>query len=169
MASGQAHPPAQPSLEAYFEYIIQKTALFFAAFARAGARLHSNDIQITQPLFDYGLALGVATQLKNDRERDSLVADIKAGVLTLPVLYGLTNSSHPLHLRLVELWDSHDEADWPDLRDILVEMETPRYCVQVEQVYAEKARNALRGLPPMRVKYLWALTGDQSSVAFDHE
>lgn len=77
--------------------------------------------------------------------------------------------NHPLHPRLVELWNSHDEAGWSDLRDILAEMETPRYCVQVEQVYAEKARNALRGFPPMHVKYLWALTGDQSSVAVDHE
>lgn len=162
MARGQAHPPDHPTLAAYFEYVVQKAGLFFAGFARAGACLHTADPAEMKAMFDYGLALGVLVQVRNDRTWDSLISDARASLFTLPVIYGMSVEQHPQHARLIELWDSRRE--WTldqrhEVRDTLMDMSFPNYCAKLEQIYAEKARSALNCFPVERTKYLLALTG----------
>jgi heptaprenyl diphosphate synthase len=94
-------------LEDYLEKTKNKTAMLMAFCLQAGGIAANADIQTTQLLYRYGEALGMAFQIQDDVLDFTKPAadigkpsgaDLRNGIITLPVLYALTNPEleHPI-------------------------------------------------------------------------
>jgi octaprenyl-diphosphate synthase len=163
MARGQTYPPIQPALDLYFQHILSKSALFFAVFARAGARVHSRSSSALQAMFDFGLAFGTLRQIRNDVQNlasPQMLSDLESGVYTLPVIYALSCTDHPDHPRLRTLLDARQtwtKRDRGVICRILANMGVLTQCTAMAKIYGDKARHALRLFPPRRMKPLETL------------
>lgn len=113
-----AFNPNQSESE-YFGRIAQKTADFIAASCELGgisAELSSKDIEA---LRQYGYSIGMAFQITDDilditssSEQIGKPAgnDLRQGIVTLPIIYALTHSSHSAELKNIVLTrDMSDE------------------------------------------------------------
>ncbi len=98
---GQGYDPQKQSEEDYFLLLKRKTAYLLAACTQTGGLAGGFTQEESLPLREYGLALGMAFQLKDDlldfapspafgKPRGQ---DLRQGVLTLPIRYAL--SHHP--------------------------------------------------------------------------
>jgi geranylgeranyl pyrophosphate synthase len=160
MTHGQATPAIIPNLEDYFQHVIRKAGLFFAVFARLGARLHTECPRDLQAMFDFGLALGTWQQLRNDcHELQEIytATELSRGHYTLPVIYGLTSPDHPNRHQLEALITAREawgEPEWHRARDILIQMGTPQYCAKIIAIYATKAEVILAAYPGDQTQYL---------------
>jgi heptaprenyl diphosphate synthase len=97
--------------EAYLETIRRKTSALIATSCRLGGMLSEANPEVIETLDDYGAALGMAFQLSDDimdviSSEEELHKepgqDMKLGVYTLPVLYGLEGSDGELATLLAE-------------------------------------------------------------------
>lgn len=155
-ARGQAHSHAARSLEDYFRQTVAKSGLVYAAVARAGARLATADEHALDQMHDFGMALGMLIQLKDDCrdiQATHLVSDISAGVYSLPVLYGLaqTDSPHCLTLQalLVQL-----VPDVTAINQILEEIGAVNHALALAYAYQQKALTALATFPQAKTAHL---------------
>lgn len=89
--------------EGYFRNIMAKSATIMATGCWVGGRLHSDDVTLLTQLKEFGLTLGMFLQLSDDCA--DLEGDLLNGTYTLPVLEGLTMTTHPAHKRLKALTD----------------------------------------------------------------
>ncbi|CAM3943106.1 polyprenyl synthetase family protein [Cohnella lubricantis] len=86
------------SMDEYLSKTRSKTALLMAHCLRAGARAAGAEDEVCRLLFDYGEAIGMAFQIRDDvldyTQPESAIgkpagSDLRNGALTLPVLYAL--------------------------------------------------------------------------------
>jgi heptaprenyl diphosphate synthase len=86
------------SLKMYLEKTMNKTALLMAACLQVGARAAGADERVAQKLFDFGEAVGMSFQIRDDlldfvQTQEKLGkpagADLMNGQVTLPVIYAL--------------------------------------------------------------------------------
>jgi geranylgeranyl pyrophosphate synthase len=160
-ARGQGSEQAAPTLASYLNQLIAKSGLIFAAVTRAGASLCSSNPEHLQAMHDYGMALGVSIQLRDDcRDLSSsnAVSDLVTGKHTLPVLYALSLQDHQQHPRLASLLnqprDGLAACEVEEVCQILADMGAFAYTVAVAKVYEQKALAALQTLPPDKTAYL---------------
>lgn len=83
----------------YFEIIRKKTASLIAASVACGAMSQTNDKEILDRLYQFGIELGLAFQIKDDLMDLSentigkpLINDIKEKKMTLPLILALKNA-----------------------------------------------------------------------------
>jgi geranylgeranyl pyrophosphate synthase len=144
---GQSQPPTERTFDAYYRYILAKSGLLFACFARSGAVLGSQNSALQQSLFDYGMALGTIIQIKNDYHDLSKpsIADEQVAY-TLPVLVGLeSNNPHRESLRDV-LLQPHDGGLWQSVRPILEKIDVAGYVKRMLDAQFLHAKKALSGV-----------------------
>lgn len=159
-ARAQATEQTEPTLPEYFQNIAAKTGLLFAAIVQAGARLATSEPAILSAMHDFGLNLGLLTQLHDDL-RDLAPTQPDNDLIqrrhTLPLLYALAQVSHPLHPELTRALHSADGAvDARRLYELLYAMEAIHFCLSVAHVYKQKAYAALSLLPTEKTIHLTA-------------
>jgi geranylgeranyl pyrophosphate synthase len=138
-----------PSLEQYFRRTITKSGLIYATVARAGGRLSSNEPSVLEALYDYGMGLGMITQIWDDcldLSPDQIKSDLVAGTYTLPVIYALSLKEDLNYPELLALLNSPEEltpANTEAIRCVLEKMGAISYCTALMKVYEQKALNAL--------------------------
>lgn len=97
-AQAQATEHQAESINDYFQNLMRKASILFAVGAQAGVRLHTADPQLQNIFREFGLAIGALTQIQDDL-RDILpqnqANDLLAYRYTLPVLHGLSQTTHP--------------------------------------------------------------------------
>ena len=158
-ARGQLMVPQTTSLEAYFKQLVAKAGVTIAAVAYAGARIHTDNDESLQLIYDFGLNLGILMQL-NDDLRDlstgSVVNDLKTGYYSLPVLQALTQTNHVHHAHLSQLLAAEPLSDpiITEIVDILAEMGAFSLALSMAHVYRQKALQCLQSFPPENVVYL---------------
>ena len=157
-AHAQATEEKQPSLDAYFRNVIQKAGLLFGAMAQVAARLHTSDTLIIKAMRDYGLAIGTLVQIRDDVRDISpiqITNDLNAGRQTLPVLYGLAQTSHVRYTELTALLHTSGiPSKIETIYTILQEMKAFDFCTTIAQAYQRKACVALAPLPSTSRTYL---------------
>lgn len=145
------------SLDEYFKHTLAKSGLVFAAVVYAGARLQTNEPSLLQAMYDFGLALGMLIQIRDDC-RDLLpeqaASDLARATYTLPVLYGLSQQEHRLRPRLVALLETANDDHTLEIGRILTDMGALAYSLAVAKVYEQKALSALSVFPAARTVHL---------------
>lgn len=165
VSQGQANPPLEASLEQYFEYILLKTGVAYATFARAGVQIHSRDKILLQATYDYGYALGMSFQIKNDLadilSPTAEMRDAAMGIQTLPyILARYSCVEHHEYRCLVKLL--HERPEWTEtdrnaIRRILIDMGVIAQCSVITREYMDKGRTALNVLPSDQTATLMTL------------
>jgi heptaprenyl diphosphate synthase len=145
---------AMQSPDDYFARIERKTARLIEGSCRMGCRIGDSRPDRERTLGEYGGALGIVFQLRDDLLDCGLVAsggkpvyqDLRRGVYTLPVLYAVRRSRDA---RLPELLAKKDKSR-SEMAEIIAYAEETggvAYAKEMIAAYAARALNALTRLP----------------------
>ncbi|MBI3958051.1 MAG: polyprenyl synthetase family protein [Chloroflexi bacterium] len=144
----------------YFEQLIAKSGTIFSTAAWAGAYVGGATVAELRAIQDYGLALGILIQIRDDcvdLASTQILSDLRRGVFTLPVLYGLQQSQHPRHSQLVSLCHTGTKLSEPQaltIVGILDEMQALPFSLAVAGTYMSKAVSALSCFDVDQSRYL---------------
>jgi octaprenyl-diphosphate synthase len=148
--------------ESYFEVIRKKTATLIAACTKAGALSTGVDAEVIDAMYNYGLNLGIAFQIRDDifdYEKSSLLGkpsgnDIKERKLTLPIIYALNNAPANEADAMRKLIRRHYKKDKTVklATDFVVKHGGLAYASKVMNEYSDKAKTALASIPDSDAK-----------------
>lgn len=145
----------RPTEAEYLARIEAKTATFLAICCRLGALASDGGEAVSEPLYQFGWHVGMAFQLVDDlldllADPDKLgkavAADYVQGVVTLPVLYALSESRDAAELEA--LLERGLSSDLPRIRLLLRESGALDYVRGKIDGYRAEAARALAELPP---------------------
>lgn len=143
------------TIEEYFEMIRLKTAVLLAGCLKMGAILAGASETDTQALYDFGIAIGIAFQLRDDYldcygdERTfgkKIGGDIMCGKRTFLLIQTLKRCSVSQTLTIKQLLDNHsigNEEKIAAIIDIYTQMEMPKVCGDAMDEYYSQALAAL--------------------------
>lgn len=143
--------------ERYFVIVKKKTASLFAASCQAGALVSNPEKSLLHNLKEYGLNFGIAFQIIDDcldligREEilgKTTGADLKAGELTLPVLYlfDKTNVKGFQEIKKLLSLCRQDKDVFNELRKRLASSSAILKAEEEARFYTEKAKGQLKHL-----------------------
>jgi len=151
------------SSEDYLKMIAQKTAALIAASTSIGAYLATEDERILSSFYEFGKNLGMAYQIHDDilgiwgvegKTGKSIKSDILLKKKTLPVIYGLENSTGKNKKNLDKLYSqsSIEEEDIIKVVEILNKSGALNHAQKLEQHYYQQALAQLDavGIDPFR-------------------
>jgi geranylgeranyl pyrophosphate synthase len=144
----------------YLEMISNKTASLLAACCEAGAVVGKSTAREARALGEYGRAFGMAFQIQDDllditgekkRVGKPVGLDLRAGRVTLPVIYGL-RCQRPRVKQALRREIRRLAPRRRVLRQVLEASGALDRCRTLAQDYAEKAGRALNALPASGAK-----------------
>lgn len=148
--------------ESYFEVIRKKTATLIAACTKAGAFASGANQEYIDALYNYGLNLGIAFQIRDDifdYEKSNLLGkpsgnDIKERKLTLPIIYALNNAPNDEAKEMRKQIRRHYKEDKTAKRatDFVVKHGGLDYSTKKMIEYSQKAKDSLSILPETDAK-----------------
>lgn len=143
-----------PSLEQYFTNIYKKTANIVATTLWSGACLSSSNPPQAHldSLYAYGLAVGTIAQIEDDC-RD-LASDLSQGVFTIPVIFAMSNCTHPEYDQFVSLVNGRktDAATIQRLIEAIVKLGGNQKAKEMALLYWAQACDALKDIPESAAK-----------------
>lgn len=143
------------SLEEYFEMIRLKTAVLLAGCLKMGAILGNAPEEDAQALYDFGIAIGIAFQLRDDYldcygdEKTfgkKIGGDIICGKRTFLLIQTLKKCSVSQRLTISQLLSNKgiaNEEKIAAITDIYTQMDMPKECETAMNEYFGKAMDAL--------------------------
>lgn len=143
------------TIEEYFKMIRLKTAVLLAGCLKMGAILAGASEADTQALYDFGIAIGIAFQLRDDYldcygdERTfgkKIGGDILCGKSTFLLIETLKRCSVSQTLTIRQLLKNHtigSEEKISAIIDIYTRMDMPRVCEEAMNKYYNQAMEAL--------------------------
>ncbi len=135
----------------YMDIITRKTATLFKVACRTGAMLGEPEPEIIQAMTSYGLNLGLAFQLVDDRidynknTDKNWGQDLAEGKLTLPLIYAFENGDAS-QIKFLESALCKGEAV-AQVRELLETVGALTYVQNQAQHYAEQAYQSLESIP----------------------
>ncbi len=130
--------------ETYLRIVTLKTAMLFSACSELGAFVGGGTEEHIAALYEYGLDLGVAFQIRDDvldwvgKEADlgkPIAIDLQQGKMSLATVFALRHSDHAREVLFSE--------DGARALCLLQEVGALDYAMQKCREYSEKAREAL--------------------------
>ena len=145
------------SLEEYFEIIKKKSGGLTASACKIGAILGGADQTLVDQLEQFGMKLGMMSQIKNDLA-DFLNLEIKSdfikGRKTLPFVYLLNvlNEIKAEELKClsslaIKGLDEFGSKERGQLKELVVNEGTIHYCSVIHEMYKQRAMEILDGIP----------------------
>lgn len=143
--------------ETYFEIIRKKTASLIATSMAIGAASVTKDDEIVEKMFQIGLNVGIAFQIKDDifdYQSKGLLGkptgnDIKEKKITLPLLYVLNNCKSGERGRILSLIKrkNKNQAKVKELVDLVVSRGGLEYAAEMMNEFREKAISGIMEFP----------------------
>lgn len=141
----------------YYQIIQQKTASLIAACCQMGGAAAQASEDIQKQLYDMGVAIGIAFQIKDDLLDlgfggdigKPIGADIQENKLTLPLLHVLKNGNaqQVKFVRTLLKKKNLTTADLTAIQNILMETGSIAYAQQAMLDFAQKAKDILSQFP----------------------
>lgn len=141
--------------EDYLDRIKKKTACFMAGVCQAGGVVREAGREELADLYDFGLHLGLAFQIKDDildfQGEEAVTgkpvgSDLRQGIITLPVIhllrFGDGREDLSRHIRRGELTEARLQGIMREMQRV----ESLDYCLGLVGTYTERARKALEGV-----------------------
>ncbi len=147
------------SLEAYYNKIAKKTALFIARCCKAGAVVAGADGAQTDLAGQYGMNLGYAFQITDDvldfcgdaaAMGKPAGEDLMQGILTLPVILLLRHDAYGPWIRQMIQNRAFSDENIHRVKLILEETGSIKKSYEIAEYHMERAKAALRLLPQSR-------------------
>lgn len=139
--------------ETYYEIIRKKTATLIAACTKAGAHSSGASAEMVEAMYNYGLNLGIAFQIRDDifdYEKSSLLGkpsgnDIKERKMTLPIIYALSQAPSGERRKMMNLIARHYKEDKTasEAIEFVVRYGGLDYARQKMMEFADKAKECL--------------------------
>ena len=144
------------SEEVYYEVVRQKTASLITSCCKVGAASAGADQETIQKMGEFGLAVGMAFQIKDDLFDYGTFEigkprgiDIKEKKMTLPLIYALNKSSKMERKRIKGLVKKAEKK--PKLVHEVIDFVKASggidYAISVMESYHQKAKDILETLP----------------------
>lgn len=144
------------SEEVYYDVIRQKTASLITSCCKVGAASAGADEATIQKMGEFGLAVGMAFQIKDDlfdygtfEIGKPLGIDIKEKKMTLPLIHALSKASRAEKKRIKKLVKQAERK--PKLVQEVIEFVKQsggiEYAISVMEDYHNKAKDILKTLP----------------------
>ena len=140
--------------ETYFEIIRKKTASLIATSMAIGTASVSDDEELAEKMYNIGLDVGIAFQIKDDifdYQSKGLIGkptgnDIKEKKITLPLLYVLKNSDSKERKRILKLIKRKNKntAVVKELIELVVEKGGIEYATEKMNEFRDKAIDGLK-------------------------
>lgn len=140
----------------YYEVIRQKTASLITSCCKVGAASAGADDETIQKMGEFGLAVGMAFQIKDDlfdygtfEIGKPTGIDIKEKKMTLPLIYALNKSSKLERRRIKKLVKRAEKKPKlvHDVIDFVKASGGIEYAISVMEEYHQKAKDILQTLP----------------------
>jgi len=148
--------------ETYFDVIRKKTATLIAACTKSGAHSTNASPQIVDALYNFGLNLGIAFQIRDDifdYEKSDLLGkpsgnDIKERKMTLPIIYALSQAPTCERRQTMSLISSHYKEDKTvvAVTEFAARFGGIEYSRKMMLHYADMAKHCLDVLPESDAK-----------------
>lgn len=139
------------TLDQYLEKTKRKTALLMGACMSAGARAAGADEAVTNRLYEFGEALGIAFQIQDDildftSSSDQLgkpsAADLRNGNITLPIIYALEDER--LKALLLQLHADAAETQFNEALEAVLQSDALDRSRQLAKQYTFKAESIMQ-------------------------
>lgn len=139
------------TLEQYLQKTNEKTAYLMATCFKAGAEAAEADEEIVELLFEFGEALGMAFQIRDDvldfvRSSTDLGKpaghDLKNGNVTLPVLFALEIPELAARIRKVNASTPHEHI--ASIVEQIADSDAMERTLSISTQYLMKAHNIIR-------------------------
>ncbi len=150
------------NLDDYLDIIRKKTAVLFASAMRSGCLLtHDGNSPTTRSLGEYGMACGIAFQIRDDTldyigDEDvigkNLGDDLAEGKMTLPLIYALQNASPVQQTTLTSIIKNKDISQLSTINEIIHATNALQLTDNVACQYSDQAINFLKSLPDSSYK-----------------
>lgn len=146
------------TIEEYFEMIRLKTAVLLAGCLKMGAILAGASAEDTQAIYDFGIAIGIAFQLRDDyldcygNEQTfgkKIGGDIVCGKRTFLLIQTLKRCSVSQTLTIRQLLSNStigNEEKIAEIIEIYTRMDMPKVCAEAMDEYFDKALASLNRL-----------------------
>jgi octaprenyl-diphosphate synthase len=149
--------------ETYFRIISDKTASLLSTCCEIGALSTSDNVEFREAMRDYGEAIGIAFQIRDDifdyTSRSSLIGkpvgnDLKEKKVTLPLIYALNNATDKEKSSIIKLIKRGKlkKADVNLIIDFVVEKKGIEYAENIAKKYILQAQNSLAVFPESPAK-----------------
>lgn len=152
---------AELTEEEYYEVIYRKTAVLMACACEVGALMVSQDSELSQNLYNFGLNLGMAFQIIDDLldytssiTGKDLGKDFYEGKVTLPVILALKNAENDHKeeiLRLLKTKET-DKKDFKRMCELLNKYKAFEKTFEKGREFVHKAKDELKVLSPSPYK-----------------
>jgi heptaprenyl diphosphate synthase len=145
------------TMEQYLDKTRNKTAMLMAHCLKAGADAAGATREVGLALHDYGEAIGMAFQIRDDlldftqqaaKIGKPVGADLRNGIVTLPVLYAMEDT--PLSRRIRSLHADASAADFDAVIEAIAASDALARAEELSQAYvkqAERIADRLAGHP----------------------
>ena len=153
----------------YFNKIAKKTADFIAASCELGAIMAEMSANDVASLREYGYCIGMAFQITDDilditatseKMGKPVGNDLLQGIVTLPVIYAMNNSSAKEELKQIVANTNMTKEQLAKGLAIISETDAIKYSYQVVDDYLTKARNILPDCLDTEVKEAFNCVAD---------
>ncbi len=142
--------------DTYYEVIRQKTASLITSCCKIGASSVGADEGVVKKMGEFGMAVGMAFQIKDDLfDYGSFEIgkprgiDIKEKKMTLPLIYALNNSSRADRMRIKKYIKEAKKKSWV-VQEVIKFVKNSGgmdYAISVMDSYHQKAKDILKTLP----------------------
>lgn len=159
----------EQSEEAYLRRIEKKTALFFAACCQTGGLIQGASPSEANALWNYGLNIGMAFQIVDDMLDITAAeevlgkpvgSDLASGVLTLPVIYLISQKEVPEWVRETLSSPPLSPEHVQDIIELVRGNGALDYTESVAASFIAKAKNHLLDLPAGEVNDFLGVVAD---------
>ena len=148
--------------DVYYEIVRKKTASLIAACCAVGCSSVSEDEEQIQKMWNFGEAIGIAFQIKDDLfdyQKQGLIGkpvgiDIKEQKMTLPLIYALQHCDKSKRKQIINIIKRHHHNP-KKVKEVLAfvcESRGLEYAQQKMYEYKEKALEIISDLPDSETK-----------------
>jgi geranylgeranyl diphosphate synthase type I len=147
------------SVATYLDMIRRKTAVLMACAAEMGALLGTRNQETIASLRNFGEAIGIAFQVRDDllgtwasaaESGKTVAGDIYRRKKSLPILHALEHASPPARRRLLHIYSQENPVtpqQVEEVLDIFVSTQTRVYCRDFLAAQCRLAHTALASVP----------------------
>jgi geranylgeranyl diphosphate synthase type I len=162
----------------YLQMITRKTAALMECAAEMGALLGTSEQQVIDRLRQFGLALGVAFQLRDDllgiwatrtQSGKTPAGDLYRRKKTLPVLYALQQASSQRQAFLRTVYQQKEPLSPQQVArmlEILEQTQSRAFCQQYLAEQCQRAHELLAGMPRVQAPIAQQAFSDLETLLF---